>query len=404
MKITNVKTVLLTGPNTNDPFLSEARKLRSAAFIEIETDTEFVGIGETYAGYFCPEIVPEIVEFFKPILLGQNVDDIDALWQRMYHCGNFWCRNGLGAIVLTGIEAALWDLKGKIENRPVYELLGGKRHEILLCYATGGPSNYPPEKLAAKIDFYLSLGFNAFKLGAGSYSAEHGFYVSDDPQEAADFETKKLEFIRSRTGEDVRVMLDAHMGNSPGETWNLETASAVCKALEPYHLFFLEEPLHYNDPWSYAELCKSTSIPIAGGECLTVLSEWRVFAERDAFDIGHPDASFVGGLQEFIKIANLMHTKNRQIATHAWGAGGSLMQNIHCGFACANTAILEIPPAFGPLHAEIIEGAFQMKDGFVLPPNKPGLGIKLTNEIKNRFPFVRGSGEFNSVPGKILNT
>ena len=119
MKITDVKTVLLTGPNTNDPFLSEARKLRSAAFIEIETDTEFVGIGETYAGYFCPEMVPEIVGFFKPILLGQNVDDIDALWQRMYHCGNFWCRVGLGAIVLTGIEAALWDLKGKIENRPV---------------------------------------------------------------------------------------------------------------------------------------------------------------------------------------------------------------------------------------------------------------------------------------------
>jgi galactonate dehydratase len=404
MKITDVKTVLLTGPNTNDPFLSEARKLRSAAFIEIETDTKFVGIGETYAGYFCPEIVPEIVAFFKPILLGQHVDDIDTLWQRMYHCGNFWCRVGLGAIVLTGIEAALWDLKGKIENCPVYELLGGKQHEKLLCYATGGPSNYPQEKLAAKIDLYLSLGFNAFKIGAGSYSADQGFQVSNDPQIAADFEAQKLEFIRAHAGGNIHVMLDAHMGNSPGETWNLETAQAVCKALEPYNLFFLEEPLHYNDPWSYAELCKSTFIPIAGGECLTVLSEWRVFAEREAFDIGQPDASYVGGLQEFIKIANLMDLKNRKIATHAWGAGGSLMQNIHCGFACANTTILEIPPAFGPMHSAIIDDSFQMKDGFVLPPDKPGLGIKLTDEIKNRFPLVPGSGEFNSVPGKILNT
>jgi galactonate dehydratase len=404
MKITDIKTVLLTGPNTNDPFLSEARKLRSAAFIEIYTDCEMVGIGETYAGYFCPEMVPEIVEFFKPILLGQNMDDIDALWQRMYHCGNFWCRVGLGAIVLTGIEAALWDLKGKIEKRSVYELLGGKRHEKLLCYATGGPSNYPQEKLAAKIDFYLSLGFKAFKLGAGSYDVENGFHVSNDPQNAADFEAMKLEFIRNHAGADIHVMLDAHMGNSPGQTWNLETVLAVCKALESYHLFFLEEPLHYNDPWSYAELCKSTFIPIAGGECLTALYEWRVFAEQDAFDIGQPDAAFSGGLSEFMKIAKMLDQRNRKIATHAWGAGGSLMQNIHCGFACANTTILEIPPAFGPLHSAIIDDSFQMKDGFVLTPDKPGLGIKLTDETKNRFPFVPGSGEFNSVPGKILNT
>ena len=113
MKITDVKTVLLTGPCTNDPFLSETRKLRSAAFVEIHTDTEHIGLGETYAGYFAPESVPSMVEFFKPILIGQDVDDVEELWQRMYHCGNFWCRVGLGLSVLNGIEAALWDLKGK---------------------------------------------------------------------------------------------------------------------------------------------------------------------------------------------------------------------------------------------------------------------------------------------------
>ena len=84
MKITGVRTTLLTGPCTNDPFLSEARKLRSAAFIEVITDGPHLGLGETYAGYFCPEAVPAIVEFFKPILVGQNVDDIPELWRRMY--------------------------------------------------------------------------------------------------------------------------------------------------------------------------------------------------------------------------------------------------------------------------------------------------------------------------------
>ena len=125
MKITDVRTTLLTGPCTNDPFLREARKRRSAAFIEIFTDGPHIGLGETYAGYFCPEAVPAIVDFFKPILVGQNVDDIPELWQRMYHCGNFWCRVGLGTIVLNGIEAALWDLKGKLLDQPVHALLGG---------------------------------------------------------------------------------------------------------------------------------------------------------------------------------------------------------------------------------------------------------------------------------------
>jgi L-alanine-DL-glutamate epimerase-like enolase superfamily enzyme len=90
MKITDVRTTLLTGPCTNDPFLREARKRRSAAFIEVFTDGGVTGIGETYAGYFCPETVPSIVEFFKPILLEQTVEDIPELWRRMYQCGNFW--------------------------------------------------------------------------------------------------------------------------------------------------------------------------------------------------------------------------------------------------------------------------------------------------------------------------
>lgn len=157
MKITDVRTILLTGPSTDDPFLNECRKLRSATFIEIHTDTDLIGLGETYAGYFCPEMVPGIVEFFAPILVGQDASHVQELWSRMYHCGNFWCRVGLGVAVLSGIEAALWDLKGKMTGLPVYELLGGLKHDRLLCYASGGPSNYPKDRLAAKIDYYLSL-------------------------------------------------------------------------------------------------------------------------------------------------------------------------------------------------------------------------------------------------------
>lgn len=401
MKISDVRTVLLTGPSTNDPYIQEARQRRSAAFIEIVTSDGQVGVGETYAGYFCPEAVPAIVEFFKPILIGQTVEDIPTLWQRMYHCGNFWCRVGLGVIVLNGIEAALWDLKGKQLGQPVHALLGGAKHERLPGYATGGPSNYPKDRLAKKMDFYLSLGFRGLKVGAGSRSPE-GKFVGRTPAEAADFEAEKFAFMRQRAGNDVWLMMDGHMGNNATFTWTTEIAIAVAKALEPYNLFFLEEPLHYTDPWGYAELCRATTTPIAGGECLTAAYEWRVFADQDSFDIGQPDASFTGGLGEFLKVAKMMEDRGRKIATHAWGAGASLMQNVHAGFAAPNTCILEIPPAYAGLHADLIDGGLVMKDGYILPPDRPGLGITLTDEIKRRYPFVPGSGEFNSVPGKIL--
>jgi L-alanine-DL-glutamate epimerase-like enolase superfamily enzyme len=402
MKITDVRTTLLTGPCTNDPFLREARKLRSAAFIEILTAGGPTGIGETYAGYFCPEVVPAIVEFFKPILIGQTVDDIPELWRRMYHCGNFWCRVGVGTVVLSGIEAALWDLKGKLLDQPVHALLGGAKHARLPCYATGGPSNYPQEKLAKKIDHYFSLGFRGLKVGAGSYSPEAGWYKPETATAAAEFEADKLAFMRRHAGPDAWIMMDAHMGNSHGKVWTVEIAIAVARALEPYNLFFFEEPLHYTDPWGYAELCRATTTPIAGGECLTAAYEWRIFAEQDSFDIGQPDASFTGGLGEFMNVAAMMARRDRKIATHAWGAGGSLMQNVHCGFAAANTCILEVAPDYAGLHSEVIDGGFVMQDGYALPPDRPGLGIVLTDEIRRKYPFKPGSGEFNSVPGKIL--
>jgi L-alanine-DL-glutamate epimerase-like enolase superfamily enzyme len=406
MKISSVNAVLLTGPSTNDPYFRKARRSRSAAFVEIETSDGLVGLGETYAGYFCPEVVPSVVEFFAPILIDQTVEtvgDIRELWLRMYQCGNFWCRVGLGLIVLNGIEAALWDLLGKAQEKPVVELLGGARYARLPCYATGGPSNGPADELAKKIEHYLSLGFRAVKIGAGWYS-DGQFELPESTQAAAELEGGKAAFIRERFGNEIGLMIDGHMGNSPGFVWDLDTAQAVMRAVAPFKILFFEEPLHYLDVHGYAELCRTSNVQIAAGECLTGVSEWQTFVEHDCCHVGQPDASFIGGLAEFLRVANMLAGRGRRIATHAWGAGGSLMQNIHGGFAATNTLTLEVPPDFGPMHSEIIGESFRMEDGFVLPPQSPGLGIVLTDEMKQKFPFVPGSGEFNSVPGKILTT
>jgi len=400
MRIVDVRTVLLTGPSTNDPYLGRTR--RSAAFIEILTDTELTGLGETYAGYFIPEAVPSIVDFYRPILLDQTVDDVPALAARLFHTGRYWARTGLGLAVMTGIEAALWDLRGRELGKPVHELLGGKRHDSILGYATGAGTVYPKPRLADKIDFYLGLGFRAFKIGTGASTPDGEEYAFTEPAEAADFEGDKFAFVRGHVGPDVKVLLDGHQDNLSIPGWEVPTALAVVKAVEPFDLFLFEEPLPYTNPWGYGELRGATSVPIAGGETLTGVPEWRVFAEEDAFDIAQPDAAFCGGLGEFLRIAELFESRGRKIATHAWGAGGALMQNIHAAFAAPNTVICEIPPAFGPLHSELVGDSFVMRDGRVLPPETPGLGVTLSAEVRERYPFVPGSGEFNSVPGKEL--
>jgi L-alanine-DL-glutamate epimerase-like enolase superfamily enzyme len=400
VKITDVRTVLLTGPSTNDPYLGRSR--RSAAFVELLTDTELTGLGETYAGYFIPEAVPPIVDFYRPVLVGQSVDDVPELTARLIHTGRYWARLGLGHVVITALEAALWDLRGRELGQPVHALLGGARHDNLLGYATGGGSVYPQRRLADKIDFYLGLGFRAFKVGTGASTPEGEEMAYREPAAAADFEADKVAFIRSHVGPDVTVCLDGHQDNLAVPGWDLETATSVVRAVEPFGLFFFEEPLPYSNARAYGDLRAVNDVPIAGGETLTALQEWRTFADADAFDIAQPDAAFCGGLGEFLRIAALFEERGRRVATHSWGAGGGLMQNIHAAFAAPNTTIVEIPPAAGPLHIEVVGDSFVMRDGRVLPPETPGLGISLPQALRDRYPFVPGSGEFNPVPGKPL--
>lgn len=403
MKITDVRTVMMTGPISNDPSMLANRRQRSAAFIEIHTDTPHVGIGETYLGYQFPEVVPTVVEFFKPILVAAEDLDIHTLRRRMFDCCAYWGRVGIGPTVISGLEAALWDLKGKLVGLPVHELLGGKCHDRLPAYATGGPSNWPLERLLAKVDHYLNLGFQAFKVGAGFLDETRKTRESfRNRAEKAAFEARKVEALRRHVGDDVRIILDGHMGfrHGPGQ-WDLPTAQMVLKAVEPYNVFFFEEPLPYADPRGYGELSRSSAVHVAGGESLSTFEEFRQFAEHGSFDIAQPDAAWMG-MTDFVNVGRLFALQNKWVASHAWGAGAAVMQNIHAAFATPNTLILETPPAAGPLHTEVWGESLQLVDGMIAAPTAPGLGVTLSEELKAKYPFVPGSGEFVSVPGKVM--
>ncbi len=174
----------------------------------------------------------------------------------MYHCGNFWCRVGLGTIVLNGIEAALLGLEGQATGPA--GACAARRLEILTARPAtprADLTNYPKERLAKKDGLLSGPRIPRPESGRGMPLGE-GKFLGKTPTEAADFEADKFAFMRNHVGPDVNLMMDAHMGNNHTFTWTVEIAIAVAKALEPYNLFFLEEALHYTDPWGYAELCK----------------------------------------------------------------------------------------------------------------------------------------------------
>ena len=417
MKITAVRTVLTSTPHRNK--FMPSRSMRSASFILIETDTELVGIGESYAGYFVPEQVPAAVEFYAPILVGADPLEIDILYQRMFLAGKFWARVGLGSIVLSGIEMALLDLKGKALKVPVYELLGGRCHESLPAYASGGPSYWPKAKLLGTVEQYMKTGYNAVKLGAGLHEDGNPTDVREPTAAgAAAVEVMKAEALRKEFGTRFQLLLDGHMDNrtETDVTWNESMAAEVVNALAPYAVGFFEEPLPYTDRRPYVSLRKRSPIPIAGGECLTSLEEWRDWMLLEpAFDLAQVDAAFMGGLMNFIKIAHLCELHGIAIATHCNTAAVGLAGNLHAAFACRNTRILEMHPVnLGnrklnphmnvPAHTELWVEPPTLKDGRLSLADTPGLGIKLPADFINKYPFQPGTGEFNSVKGKILMT
>lgn len=404
MRITSVEPVLLCGPSSNDRWITVSKRFRAAAFVEIHTDSGLVGVGETYAGYFAPELVPPVVDYVRPILLAADDLDVVVLSRRMRRCLRFWARVGVGAAILAGVEAALWDLAGKIAGVPVHELLGGARHERLRVYATGGPSLLPVESFQRKMDRYLELGFTALKVATGYLDITGSAPPPEPtgPEAAAQVEVGKLEMMRAHLGPDIGIALDGHMGHRNGvERWNVETATAALQALAPYDLLFFEEPLAYDDPDEYAELRRQAAIPIAGGEQLATADEFRLWMSRGAFDIAQPDAAWMS-LSDFVVVGELAAVHGAGVASHSWSAGGGVMQNVHAAFASPATVIVEAVPDPGELHTLLWGDNLVIENGHVLPPQAPGLGVELTDETKNRFPFVPGLEEFSSVPGKTL--
>ncbi len=231
MRVTSVRTLLFTAPWTGDPFWAVGEQFtgdsgtfdRTASLVLVETDEGLTGLGEPIMGYFAPETVPPLVDYYGRLLVDLQLDPTnpDACWRELSQRSLWWSRVGLGLSVLGGVEMALWDIAGKAAGRPVHELIGGPAHDRLPLYASGGTGSWPLQQTVDQARRYSSLGFRGLKIGTGfdgrpgGYTTPPGeppygtWYAGSTAERIAD-ERAKFGALREALGPGVELATDAH--------------------------------------------------------------------------------------------------------------------------------------------------------------------------------------------------
>jgi L-alanine-DL-glutamate epimerase-like enolase superfamily enzyme len=376
LRIADVETVLLShpyGPEHEQSWSGGRLPGFTAGIVRIRTHDGPEGIGETYMGNFAPEVVVALVRYYRDFLVGRDAADIGALWELCTARTRYWGRTGVSISVLSGIEAALWDLCGKAVGKPVVELLGGVASSDVRAYASGG-MYASLEELRSELAGYGQQGYTAAKIRIG---------VSPEADAA------KTSAARSALGADAALAADAVQGSNP-RPWTAQEAIACGRELEQFGLAWFEEPCAATDIDGYVACRRALDIPIAGAESTTTVAELRRFLDADALDVVQPDASHIGGVLEARRATALAEAHGAQVAMHAWGGGPCVMANLHTAFASPACRWMEVPTNPNPLVDELMVAPLQLHDGLLAPPTAPGLGVALTPEIEARYPYRPG--------------
>lgn len=368
MKVTDVHTIRLRAPIPIDGQVfsrSGVRSTRSATLVRIDTDEGIYGLGSASGnGELIESIVARVL---KPLLLGMNPTDIDAIWDKAYVRGGHkeFGTRGIGVVALSGVDIALWDILGKARGVPLYQLLGGKCRDKVPVYAT---ALYPeePSRVAKRARAFAEQGFHGVKIKVG-------FDLDQD--------IRIVRAVRAELGKDFVVMTDANQGYSVDVALKASDAFADCGA------FWLEEPLFVEDIEGHAILREKGRTPIAVGENLHMLYGFENFIVRGAVDFIQPDVARAGGISEIKKISTLAAKHKVPVSFHTWGDGVALAASVHLSAAIETCIVMELDYTYNPLREELLREPFKVKDGFLLPPEKPGLGIELDPNALERFVF-----------------
>jgi L-alanine-DL-glutamate epimerase-like enolase superfamily enzyme len=282
---------------------------------------------------------------------------------------------GAAINAISALENALWDIAGQEAGVPAWKLLGGLAQDRLPYYASAGQEK-PYDALEREMSGYVRDGVPAVKIRT---STEFDKAVA------------KVELCRKLLGPGIQIMVDAVMGSHP-KPWDRKTAIRFAKAIEQYDIAWLEEPLAADDYEGLADVRRQSPIPISGGETSFGLTEFGHFLKAGSLDIVQPDACTSGGMLECNRIAAAAALYGVRVAPHAWGSGATVMANVHWAFTQPNIMVQEIPTWGFPLRDALLVEPIRFDGGHILPPTAPGLGLRLTDEIRAKYPWQGGYG------------
>jgi galactonate dehydratase len=347
---------------------------RNFLFVVVDTDSGVYGVGE--AGLTGrEEAVCGAVRHFSGVLAGQDPMRIEHLWQLMFRGGFFPAGHAVAA-ALSAVDIALWDLKGKVLGVPVFELLGGRVRDRVVCYPhNGGGHPTDTDALVASCRESVAEGWRFVRWGLPADGDRF------EPRPMVRLALEQFAAVREAVGEDVELLLDVHT--------RLDLADAVrlCREAEPFHPFFIEDPLRSEHLDAYGLLRPRTAVPIAAGEQLASKWEFRPLIENGWIDVARIDLGIAGGLTEAKKIAAMAEAHHIRVAVHNPLGPVSTAACLHLNLAIPNFAVQEQPSRPGGSLTDVVTGQPQWSDGCLLPPTGPGLGVEFDREAARRHPY-----------------
>lgn len=374
MKITAIRTLVCHA------------RMRNWVFVKIETDQPgLIGWGEATLEWHTRSVVGA-VEDLAQLLIGEDPRRIEHLWQIMYR-QHFWHGNGaVRGTAIAGIDLALWDILGKVLNVPCHQLWGGRVRDYirLYCHLGGGKMEdfYETEpsdarRFADLAREVVAEGFTAFKsMAVPEQSQLEGI-------QPVKYAAACVAAMREAVGDSIDIMVDCHARPSP------RMGLLFAKALEPYALYFFEEPCWPEHMDGIAEIQRAVATPIATGERLTSFFAFKELFAKRAASVVQPDITHCGGLTAARRIAAMAEAEGVSVAPHNPQGPVSTAASIEFGFATPNYLICEAVQKDVPWRDEIISWGFRIekKGQLVMPSDRPGLGVEVNEAAIAKHPF-----------------
>lgn len=390
MRITDIRTIAVEARLPQTVFdANYTMATKPALLVEVHTDEGIVGLGE--AAHFGGPMAStaQVIEHeLKPYLVGEDPGQIERLWERMHRRAYKHARGGIVIAAISGIDIALWDLRGKMANMPVWRLLGGYRKRVP-AYATGGfyAEGKGVKELVAEMQTYVAAGFRAVKMKVGrnsniEMSALRASSERGVAEVSLDEDIRRIAAVREVIGPDIRLAVDAN------GAWDVATAVKMGRAMTPYDIYWYEEPVWPDDVDGSREVAQKTAIAIAGYEtCSYGIVDFARYISARAVHFVQPDVAWAGGLTESLKIAHLAQAANMPVAPHIHGSAVAVAAGLHFLGAIRNGSMAETVFPAHQLMTELVKEplALDPATGEIELSERPGLGIELNPDTVERF-------------------